>query len=103
VVAVYYVYEPQYAARGWPDDAGVASVSWFDKDLAEPTGGAPFFTNVNLFFAPLIQYEVFPPFVVNVSRFFPPRAFILAAADYLLKNEIRRNYMLKRQPPIKRR
>lgn len=97
MVAVYYVYEHQFAVRGWPDQAGPATVSWFDRDLAEPTAGPPFFVNENIFFAPLIQYEVFPQLFVNVSKFFPPRAFMLLEPTHTLKNEVRRILILKRE------
>lgn len=29
----FYLYEPQYLQSGWYDDVGLASVSWFDRDL----------------------------------------------------------------------
>ena len=91
LMQVYYVYEPQYVSRGWPDDASVAIVSWFDRDLAEPTIGPPFVVNQSLFFAPLIKYQVFPSLFVNQSVFFPPRVFMVTEPTQLLKNEVRRS------------
>lgn len=100
MVNVWYVYEPQFAIRGWSDDAGVAFMSWFDKDLAEVTvGPSATFVNQSTFFAPLIIYEVFPNLFVNVSTFFPPRVFMLTSPDELLKNEVRRTLMIEHQPP----
>jgi hypothetical protein len=89
---VYFVYEPQYAARGWPDgDSGIATISWFDRNLAEPTIGPPFVVNQNLFFAPLIKYQVFPGLFVNQNVFFPPRIYMVREPTQLLKNEVRRS------------
>lgn len=98
-IEVYYVYEPQYVARGWPDDASVAMVSWFDKDLADPTAIPTFFVEPEIFYPPLIQYQVFPPFFVNQSTFFPPHAFLVQEVSELLKNERRRVRTLRRKPP----
>ena len=88
---VWYVYEAQYAGRGWPDDTGIATVSWFDKDLAEPTVGPSFVINQSLFFAPLIIYTVFPSLFINQSVFFPPQVFLVKKPTQLLKNEVRRS------------
>jgi hypothetical protein len=98
-IQVYYVYEPQVTVRGWPDDSWLALPSWFDKDLAEPTAEPPFFVNVNLVFAPLVQYQSFPPFVTNPNTIFPPRAFTVGETNFVLKNEVRRIMTLRRKPP----
>jgi hypothetical protein len=90
-IQVHFVYEPKYAGRGWPDDSGIAIVSWFDRDLAEPTVGTPFVVNQSLFFSPLIKYEVFPGLVVNQSIFFPPRVYMVKEPTQILKNEVRRS------------
>jgi hypothetical protein len=91
-VQVHFVYEPQYAHRGWPDgDSGIATVSWFDRNLAEPTVGPPFIINQSLVFSPLIKYQVLPGLFVNQSIFFPPRVFLVKEPTQLLKNEVRRS------------
>src|SRR5262245_49707754 len=99
MVAVFYVYEPQLVVRGWPDAAGPAPVSWFDRDLADPTARPLLFVNEGLFFAPLIEYEVLSSLMVNVSKFFPPRAFMVSSPLAALKNEVRRIKILRRKPP----
>src|SRR5580765_1377768 len=33
LIKAFYVYEPQYRITGWPDDAGVSIISWWDRDL----------------------------------------------------------------------
>lgn len=88
---VLFVYEPQYVSRGWPDAGGIALPSWFDRNLADPTVGTPFFVNQSLFFAPVIQYEVLPALFVNKSTFFPPRVFMVLRPTQILKNEVRRS------------
>lgn len=97
---VYYVYESQLAARGWLDSSGVAPPSWFDRELADPMVQAPFFLNINEIYMPEVRYEVIAPFFVNESEFYSPHVFNVRASDvHMLKNEVRRRYMLKREPP----
>jgi len=94
----YYVYEPQISSRGWPDDnSGISALSWFDRDITDPTAGPAVFLNVSTFFGPRIDYEVLPQLFVNVSRIFPPRAFMLLEPTHILRNEVRRILILKRE------
>ncbi len=94
----YYIYEPQFASRGWPDDnGGISALSWFDRDITDPTAGPHIFVNISVFHPPRVDYEVFPALHVNVSRIFPPRAFMLLQPTHILKNEVRRILMLKRE------
>jgi hypothetical protein len=87
---MYYVYEPQYVPWGWQDQANLSPWSWYDRNLADANAGVPLFVNTNLFFSPIIEIEIFPQLVVNVSRFFAPRVFVVKQPDHMLKNEIRR-------------
>jgi hypothetical protein len=85
--------------RRCPGLTAILPTSWFDRDLADPTARPLLFVNEGLFFAPLIEYEVLPSLMVNVSKFFPPRAFMVSSPLAALKNEVRRIKILRRKPP----
>jgi|SRR5215471_10727601 len=97
-MATKIIYEPQYTISGWPDDSGMAPISWFDRDLSSTTiiTLASLYpglvTNVNQIFVPQpLTVQILPSLFVNLNVFFHPTSVrALGAPDQAIKNEVRR-------------